>query len=101
MSFDDKTDQMNWKDESSWFVVSLGSGFALSLMYIDFQTFPETNVFILFLICSLGFYILSILVRIQNKRGMALTAKPAFDEQKLKFVFPILGFAIGIAILFS
>jgi hypothetical protein len=47
----------------------------------------------------MAFYILSILVRIQNHRGQALTGRPAFNEAKLKLVFPVLGFAIGVALL--
>ena len=99
MSFDEKTDVMNWKDECIWILISIGSGTLLALLYFYFQTFPAANPVVLVLLCCLGFYLLSILIRIQNHRGQALTGKPAFAEARLKFVFPVLGFALGIALL--
>ncbi len=101
MSFNDKTDQMDWKDEAGWALISVFSGLMLSLLYDYFQTFPNSNIALVAFCCSLAFYILSILVRIQNKRGMVLTGKPAYEERALKFIFPLLGFAVGIAILFA
>ena len=43
-------------------------------------------------VCSLGFYVLSILGRIQNHRGRILTSKTAVPEHVLKYVFPVVGF---------
>ena len=99
MSFNEKTEQMDWKDEFIWILISFGSGVLLSFLYFYLQKFPDANHLVVILSCCLAFYALSILVRIQNHRGQALTGKPAFDEKKLRVVFPILGFAIGIALL--
>jgi len=99
MSFDDKTDKMNWKDESVWILISIASGLLLSFLYIYFQRFPDSGNFEVGTVCCIAFYALSIFLRIHNHRGQALTGKPAFDETKLKFVFPIFGFAVGIAVL--
>jgi len=99
MSFNEKTDKMDWKDESIWILISIGSGLLLALLYIYFQRFPETDNLQIILTCCIAFYALSIFIRIHNHRGQALTGKPAFAEAKLKFVFPVLGFAVGIAVL--
>ena len=99
MSFNEKTDQMDWRDESVWILISIGSGIVLSFIYFYFQRFPDVSNLVIILICCIGFYVLSILIRIQNHRGQALTGKPGFDEKKLKFVFPIVGFVIGLAVL--
>lgn len=99
MSFNEKTDRMDWKDEFIWVVISTGSGILLSSLYIYFHRFPDVNNLLLIIICCVAFYVLSILVRIQNHRGQALTGETAFDEAKLKFAFPILGFVVGIALL--
>ena len=100
MSYDEKTDRVDWKDESGWIVISLMSGLLLSFTYSHFRRFPDTSHVAVMAICCVGFYILSILVRIQNHRGKALTGKTALNEKYLKLVFPILGFAIGFALLF-
>jgi len=100
MSFNEKTGKMDWKDEFVWMFISIGSGTSLSLIYIYFQSFPDTSDAMIILICCTAFHFLSILVRIQNHRGKILTGKTGFDEKQLKFVFPMLGFAVGIAILF-
>jgi len=99
MSFNEKTGQMNWKDELVWVLISIASGILLSLVYFHFQRFANVNNFTVVLACCMAFYVLSILVRIQNHRGQALTGRPAFNEAKLKLVFPLLGFAIGVALL--
>ena len=99
MSFDEKTGQMDWKDESGWILLSIGSGLTLTTLYLFFHRFPDANSFAVALICCFAFYALSILLRIQNQRGRALTGRPAFNESKLKYVFPVLGFVIGIALL--
>jgi uncharacterized membrane protein YfcA len=99
MSFNEKTGKMNWKDEFVWMLISIISGLLLSFLFLYFQRFPEANNFVIVLICCIAFYVLSILVRIQNHRGQALTGKPGFDEKKLKYYFPIPGFVVGIALL--
>ena len=99
MSFNEKTDQMNWKDEFVWMLISACSGVILSFIYIYFKKFPDVNHLLVVLICCIMFYILSILLRIQNHRGQFLTGRTGFDEEKLKFIFPVLGFVIGIALL--
>lgn len=100
MSYDAQTDRMNWKDECSWLAISFVSGLLLSSLFIFFDRFPATNNMVILAICCAGFYLLSILMRIQNHRGKPLTGKTGVKEQYLKFVFPILGFGIGLAIHF-
>lgn len=99
MSFDEKTEKMDWKDEFVWILISIGSGVLLSLLYFYLKLFSDAHNLVVVLSCCIAFYVLSILVRIQNNRGQALTGKPAFDEKKLIYVFPILGFAIGLSLL--
>jgi len=99
MSFNEKTDQMDWKDEFVWMLISIVYGLLLSFLFLYFQRFPEANNLVVILSCCIAFYVLSILVRIQNHRGQALTGKPGFDEKKLKYYFPIPGFAVGVALL--
>lgn len=100
VSYDEKTDRMNWKDEYSWLVISFVSGLFLSFLFIFFDRFPEANNIAIYAICCGGFYLLSILVRIQNHRGKSLTGKTGVKEKYLKYIFPLLGFGIGFAILF-
>ena len=100
MSYDDRTGHIVLKDEFTWIVISLISGLLLTLIFIYFDRFPVANHVLVAAICSIGFYILSILIRAQNLRGKSLTGKSAFNEKYLKFVFPVLGFAIGFALIF-
>ena len=99
MSFNDETGQMDWRDEIVWIMISVGSGIVLSFLYSHFRRFPDTKYSVILLICCAAFYILSILLRVQNHRGEGFTGRTAVDETKLKFVFPVVGFAIGIALL--
>ena len=99
MTFNEKTDRMNWKDEFVWFAISAVSGSLLWLIYLYFDQFTDFNQLVVFCLSVAGFYILSILVRVQNHRGRAVTAKTSFAEEKLKWMFPVLGFLIGLAIL--
>jgi hypothetical protein len=101
MSFDEKSDTMDWKDETVWGLISLICGLLLALLYRYFDTFPQLGRAATLLSCSGGFYLLSIVVRILNHKGQALSGRPAFDEAKLKYLFPPLGFIIGIALLLS
>ena len=101
MSYDAKTNQMDWKDEYSWILISLISGLILSFLFYYFERFPGASYFMLSAICFVAYYILSIIVRAQNQRMKALThGKNALNEKNLKFVFPVMGFAIGLAVLF-
>lgn len=100
MSYDDKTDRMNWNDEIIWFGISCISGILLSALFLVFEKFPNASTFTLFASCVFGFYILSILVRIQNHRGKILSGKTGICEKYLKFAFPLFGFVIGLAIIF-
>jgi len=99
MSFDDKTDQMDWKDEFVWMAVAVISGLLLWLVLAWFGRFPDASHIAVLTLSITGFYILSILLRIQNHRGMALTGKTGFPEKHLKWVFPIVGFLIGLMLL--
>jgi len=100
MSYDENTDRMNWKDELSWLAISIGSGLLLSFLFIHFDKYPDANNIVIFLSCCVGFYILSILVRVQNHRGKPLTGKTGFNDNYLKYISPLLGFGIGFSILY-
>ena len=100
MSYDENTGRINWKDELSWLIISFISGLVLSSLFIYFEKFTEANCIVILSICCTGFYLLSILVRAQNHRGKPLTGKTGIEEKYLKFIFPALGFGIGLAILF-
>lgn len=91
---------MNWKDELSWVAISIGSGLLLSILLIYFDTYPDTKHIVIYTICCIGFYLLSILVRAQNQRGKPLTGKTGIEEKYLKYIFPLLGFGIGVAVIF-
>jgi len=99
MSFDERTDQMNWKDEFVWIGISGVSGLVQWLLFIYFEKFEDVSHITLLSLSILCFYILSILLRIQNYRGKFRTGKTAFPEKNLKWAFPVLGFLIGIALL--
>ena len=94
------TDRINWKDELNWLAIAIVSAFLLSLFFLYFNKFPGTKVVVIYVVCLAGFYLLSILLRIQNHRGKPLTGKTAIKEKYIKYIFPLLGFAIGFAILF-
>jgi hypothetical protein len=99
MSYDVKADKMDWKDEYSWIVISIISGIVLSILFFHFDRFPGSSPITVAVLSCLGFYILSILLRIQNQRGRVLTGKSGLKEKIIKYIFPILGFAIGMAII--
>ena len=99
MTFNEKTDRMDWKDELVWLAISAVSGLLLWLVFFYFGRFSDFNQPLVLCFSIAGFYILSILVRIQNHRGRAVTAKTSFPEEKLKWLFPLLGFLIGLALL--
>lgn len=100
MSYNEKTDKMDWKDEYSWMAISVISGIVLSFIFIYFNRFPNSNLVTVISVCCIGFYILSILIRIQNHRGKTLTGKTGSNEKILKFVFSLLGFGFGLALIF-
>jgi hypothetical protein len=100
MSYDEKTGQMDWKDELVWILISIISGLLLAFLFYYFQKFPNANNLLITLISCLSFYILSILLRVQNHRGILLTGKTSFNENMLKYIFPILGFVVGLALIF-
>jgi len=99
MSFDEKTEQMDWKDEASWMAIATISGVILWLIYSYFGRFPDSKPLTVLSLCIASFYLLSILVRIQNHRGKLLTGKTGWPEKRLKWVFPIMGFLVGLALL--
>lgn len=84
-----------------WGLISQLCGLLLALLYLYFNTFPQLGRAAMLFCCSGGFYLLSIVVRIFNHKGQALSGKPTFDESRLKYLFPPLGFLIGIALLLS
>jgi hypothetical protein len=92
MSYDERTGKIDWRDEQSWAAISICSGLALALIYLFTGHFAGTSGVAVVFVCSLGFYVLSILGRIQNHRGRILTSKTAVPEHVLKYVFPVMGF---------
>ena len=100
MSYDEKTDKMDWKDEYTWMVISLISGVLLSFLFFYFDKFSNISPVAVISVCCISFYFLSILVRIQNHRGKVLTGKRALNEKILKFIVPVLGFGIALLIFF-
>ena len=100
VSYDETKDRMHWRDELVWVIIALVSGTLLAGLYVYYEKFPKVNNLILATICCAGFYLLSILIRAQNQRGKSLTGKVGIDEKYLKFIFPVLGFGVGLAILF-
>ena len=101
MGYDPKTNTMDWRDEATWLAISLASGLLLAAIFYYVARFPEARSLVLGIICVAGFYVLSILVRIQNHRGRILIGRAAIKERYAKFLFPVLAFAIGAAILFA
>ena len=101
MSDEVKSDKMDWKDEYSWIVISIISGIVLSILFFHFDRFPGANPVIVVLANCFGFYLLSILLSMQNQRGRALTGKPASAEKIIKYIFPVIGFVFGIALIFA
>lgn len=99
MGFNDKTDNMVWKDEIVWLVIASISGGLLWLVFTWVGRFPDTNQVVVLSLSVLCFYIISILVRIQNHRGMALTGRTGFPDRYLKWIFPLVGFLIGLLLL--
>lgn len=99
MSYDPDSGKVDWRDEAGWMLISLVSAIVLTLLFIYFGTFSDPNVLILFLVTCAAFHLISILVRIQNYRGVLLTGRTAFPEKWLKVVFPVLGFAVGLAMI--
>lgn len=99
MSYDSKTDRMDWKDESSWLGIATLSGLSMALVFGYFERFPGASPVILALSCCAGFYILSILLRLQNHRGEFWLGRTVLREGRLKVFFPLVGFAFGLVLL--
>ena len=100
MSYNESADRMNWKDEFGWITISILSGLLLSVLFVYFDKYPDASIILIAVICCVSFYLLSILVRIQNHRGKPLTGKTGINEKYLKYIFPLLGFGIGLAVTF-
>jgi len=99
MSYNTNTDRMDWKDESTWIGIATVSGLVLTLLFSYFDRFPESSALVVVLCSCLGFYLLSILLRLQNHRGEFWLGRTVHKENRLKFVFPIVGFVFGLALL--
>ena len=78
-------------------VISTISGIVLSVIFLMVDRFPNIRPVSLLLTCCIGFYGISIFLRIQNHRGKILTGKTGTDTRRIKVVFPILGFILGFA----
>ena len=99
MSYDDETGKMDWKDESIWMLISLISAAVLSFIFIHFNRFQNVGATEVFSLSCIGYYVLRILLRIQNPRGKILTSKTAINEKYIKYTFPLIGFGLGLALL--
>lgn len=66
-------------------LISIVSGLLLSYLYIYYQRFPDADNLTIVVICCVAFYVFSIILRIQNHRGKAITGKPGFNEKALKY----------------
>jgi hypothetical protein len=96
----DNSDKVNWKDEGSWVAIALVSGALLAALFLYLDRFPGAGAAVVVLLTCLGFYLLSILLRLQNHRGEFWLGRTIHKEGRLKIVFPIVGFAFGFALLF-
>jgi len=101
MSYDPVSDKMDWKDERSWMVISIISGIVLSFLFVYFDRFQSANPVAVILASCFGFYLLSILLRIQNQRGRVLTGRSGSKERIIKYIFPVIGFLFGFALIFA
>ncbi|MEZ5489746.1 MAG: hypothetical protein R3F50_05445 [Gammaproteobacteria bacterium] len=99
MSDDSGFERWGWKNESSWLGIATLSGLSMALLFGYFDRFPGASPVVVALICCAGFYILSILLRLQNHRGEFWLGKTVISEGRLKVIFPLLGFAFGLALL--
>ena len=99
MSFDTKTDQMNWRDEFSWMGTCIGSGLILTLFFAAVDRFPGVSLAVVARSSCLGFYLLSILARLQNHRGEFWLGRTILKERRLKIIVPVAGFLFGVALL--
>ena len=99
MSYDSNTDRVDWKDEASWLGLATLSGLMLAMLFRYFDRFPGASPVVLALACCAGFYILSILLRLQNHRGDFWLGRTVLRESRLKVFFPLVGFAFGLALL--
>lgn len=69
----------------------------ISVFHLD--RFPVANPIITVSLSCFGFYLPSISLRIQNQRGRALTGKSLSKGGIIKFIFPVIGFVLGIALI--
>ena len=99
MNYDLNNDRLDWKDEASWAGIAAGSGLLLALLFAFFERFPGTSLVVVAVWCCLGFYILSVLLRLQNHRGEFWLGRTILNEGRLKVVFPVVGFIFGLALL--
>ena len=99
MSYKEKTDQMDWKDEFSWMGIAFIAGLILSILFTYYERFPGASNMLVAIVSCFSFYVLSILLRIQNHRGQLLIGKTIIAEGKLKVIFPVVGLTVGIALL--
>ena len=88
-----------WKKEQSWMVISLISGILISALFVMFDQFPGLSEFLLVVASTMSFYILSIILRLDNARGKARSGKPGLTELDLKVGFPVLGFGVGLCLI--
>jgi hypothetical protein len=89
--------QVDWKDECSWMLISAVSGVVLSIFFLIFDRFPNVKFVSVLIACCIGFYGISIFLRIQNRRSKPSTGKAETNARRIKVGFPIVGFILGFA----
>jgi hypothetical protein len=100
MADDGDSDKVDWKDEGAWAAIAVISGVLLAVLFLYFDRFPEAGSVVVVLLSCLGFYLLSILLRLQNYRGEFWLGRTIHKESRMKVIFPVVGFAFGFALLF-
>ncbi|PLX88278.1 MAG: hypothetical protein C0619_13090 [Desulfuromonas sp.] len=81
-------------------LIAILSGSTLVFLFIYCKRFPDTSYILVIAVTGIMFYLLSILLRVQNNRTKFLTGKTFMPERYIKVIFPAIGFAIGLAPLF-
>lgn len=99
MSYDEQSGRMDWRDEAGWLGIAATAGLLQWLLFRHFGVLADMTPAILLVLTVLAFWLLGVLVRIQNARGRALTGRTGFPERALKYLFPVTGFLVGLLLI--